>query len=123
MKSKLILCLAVVLSGCLPGCSTSSRHASVSNAEIDKYLTKQISEALLECQTIKPDMTRAELLKVFTTEGGLSTAEHRTFVFRRCPYIKVDVDFIPSKKTTDKEQPTDMINGISKPYLDWSILD
>jgi hypothetical protein len=88
-------------------------------------LTNQISVILIECQKIKPGMTRAELLKVFTTEGGLSTAVHRTFVYRGCPYIKVDVDFILSnpKRNIVEEQPTDTISKISKPYLDWSIND
>ena len=40
-------------------------------------------------------MTRADLLKVFTTEGGLSTGLNRTYVYRECQYIKVDVDFEP----------------------------
>jgi hypothetical protein len=87
--------------------------------------TKQIAEILTECQKIKPEMTRAELLKVFTTEGGLSTAAWRTFVYRGCPYIKVDVDFTPSdpKQKMVEERPTDTISKISKPYLDWSIGD
>ncbi len=70
-------------------------------------------------------MTRAELLKVFITEGGLSSATHRTFVYRDCPYIKVDVDFTdsdPNQKRVE-ERPTDIVSKISKPYLDWSISD
>ena len=88
-------------------------------------LTKQISDALIECQKIKPGMTRAELMEVFTTEGGLSTAAWRTFVYRGCPYIKVDVDFTPSdpKQKMTEKRPTDIISKISKPYLDWSIFD
>jgi hypothetical protein len=88
-------------------------------------LTKQITDILKECQTIKPGMTRAELSKVFTTEGGFSTARHRTYVYRGCPYIKVDVDFTlsDSKQGPLDERPTDIINKISKPYLEWSIND
>ena len=88
-------------------------------------LTEQISAILTECQKIKPGMTRAELLKVFTTEGGISTAMHRAFVYRGCPYIKVDVDFTLSgpEQNVLEERPTDTINKISKPYLEWSIVD
>ena len=88
-------------------------------------LTEQISAILTECQKIRPGMTRAELLKVFTTEGGLSAAAWRTFVYRSCPYIKVDVDFTPSdpKQKMVEERPTDTISKISKPYLNWSISD
>jgi hypothetical protein len=70
-------------------------------------------------------MTRAELLKVFDTQGGISTATQRTFVYRGCPSIKVDVDFNLSgpKQKAHEELPTDTISKISKPYLDWSIGD
>jgi hypothetical protein len=88
-------------------------------------LTKRISDILTECQKIKPGMTRSDLLKVFTTEGGISTATHRTFVYRDCPYIKVDVDLTPSdpKQKMVEERTTDTISKLSKPYLDWSISD
>src|SRR6266550_4110630 len=87
--------------------------------ETDKNLTKQISDVLTECKKITAGTTRTELLKVFTTEGGLSTATHRTFVHRRCPYIKVDVDFTLSdaKQSAVDERPTDTVSKISKPYL------
>lgn len=93
--------------------------------DVDKDLTKQITDVLKECQTIKPGMTRTELSRVFTTEGGLSTAKHRTYVYRGCPYIKVDVDFTLSdpKQGTLEARPTDTIAKISKPYLQWSVTD
>src|SRR5882762_3835773 len=81
--------------------------------ETDKNLTKQISDVLTECKKITAGTTRAELLKVFTTEGGLSTATHRTFVHRRCPYIKVDVDFTLSDPKQKDERPTDTVSKIS----------
>src|SRR5512143_2007158 len=91
----------------------------------DKKLTKQIAGILAECKRITAGTTRAELLKVFTTEGGLSTAPHRTFVHRRCPYIKVDVDFALSgpKQSVVDERPTDTVTKVSRPYLEWSIMD
>jgi hypothetical protein len=98
---------------------------SRTGADVDKDLTKQIADILTACQKIKPGMTRTELSKVFTTEGGLSTAKHRTFVYRGCPYIKVDVDFNLSdpKQSVVDERATDTISKISKPYLGWSIVD
>jgi hypothetical protein len=111
------------LTAALIMCSFST--ASFAAGSIDDNLTKQISGILTECQKIKPGMTRAELLKVFATEGGLSTATHRTFWYRGCVYIKVDVDFTLSdpKQNMLEERPTDIIKTISKPYLDWVIGD
>jgi hypothetical protein len=92
---------------------------------------KWVAEALKRIETIKPGMTREALLKVFTTEGGLSTGLHRTFVSRDCPYFKVDVTFDavgrPSRdssgQVTLEEGSRDVIAQISRPYLQFMILD
>jgi hypothetical protein len=68
--------------------------------------------------TIKPGMTRSDLLRVFTTEGGLSTRTHRTYVLKPCPTIKVDVEFSISGNEAE-----DKITQISRPYLDYSQYD
>jgi hypothetical protein len=93
--------------------------------ETQTKLGIDVENVLRECQTIRPGMTRAELSKIFNTEGGLSTAKHRTYVFHDCPYVKVDVHFNLSdpKQDAPDERPTDTIATISKPYLDWSIAD
>jgi hypothetical protein len=118
MRALLISVLYILLVCCL----STPGHAG---SDVDKDLTKQISEILTECKKIKAGTTRAELLKVFTTEGGLSTARHRTFVHRRCPYIKIDVEFTPSEAKQEplEERPTDTVSKISRPYLEWSIMD
>jgi hypothetical protein len=90
-----------------------------------------VAEALKQMQTIKPGMTRTDLLKVFTTEGGLSTGLQRTFVSRDCPYFKVDVEFEavgrPSRdadwRVTLVEGSQDIIANVSRPYLQFSIAD
>src|SRR6266700_3503036 len=82
---------------------------------------KWIDSVLRSVQDIKVGTTRAELLKVFTTEGGISNAFHQTYVHRDCPYIKVDVKFAASG--WDKELLTDKIAEISRPYLQSPIAD
>ncbi len=96
-----------------------------------KGQTEWIADSLKEMQTIKVGMTRADLLKVFTTEGGLSTPLNRTYVYRECPYIKVAVEFEPvgrpardaEGRVTLEEANGDVIKRISKPYLEWSVTD
>ena len=81
---------------------------------------------LTRMQTIRVGMTRGDLLKVFTVEGGLSTRTHRTFVSRDCPYFKVDVDFraVDSPRRREPvEADRDVIVRISRPYLQLSIMD
>jgi hypothetical protein len=83
--------------------------------------TEWIAGVLKATQSIKVGMTRSDLLKVFTTEGGLSWSTQRTYVYRQCPYIKVDVKFAASSNT--EELPKDKIVEISRPYLAWSSMD
>jgi hypothetical protein len=85
---------------------------------IDWGHTQWVSNVLLLITTIKPGMTRSDLLRVFTTEGSLSTRTHRTYVLRQCPIIKVDVGFsIAGNEANDK------ITQISRPYLDYGHYD
>ena len=85
--------------------------------------TEWISESLKTIQTLKPGDTRQDLLKLFTTEGGLYTRTQGHFVYRKCPYVKVDVEFKTADNDIDHMDPNDVIAKISKPYLEWTIAD
>ena len=90
--------------------------------------TEWAANTLKEIQKIKVGMTRADLLKVFTTEGGLSTPFNRTYVYKECPYLKVDVEFEPvgrrdAEGRVTRETNEDVIKKISRPYLEWSVVD
>ncbi len=76
-------------------------------------------------QAVKVGMTRADLLKVFEEEGGISTRTQQTYVYRECPYFKVDVRFEPVGELHGKEfvSSGDKIVNISRPYLAWSVAD
>jgi hypothetical protein len=93
--------------------------------EVNWQATTWIDSVMQSIGTIKPGMTRKDLLKVFTTEGGLSSPQHQRFVLQECPYIKVDVDFAPALKESDHfiEAPEDKIVKISRPFLEYSIMD
>jgi len=73
--------------------------------------------------TIKPGMTRWDVLHVFRTEegaprllrteGGLPAGFQReTFVSQDCPYFKIDVEFKPEAVAN-----RDVIVKVSKPYV------
>jgi hypothetical protein len=82
-------------------------------------------------ETVKAGMTRSDLLKVFTAEGGLSTGLQRTFVSRDCRYFKVDVEFEAvgrpghdaEGRVTLVEDPADRIVSMSRPYLQRAVID
>lgn len=67
----------------------AAESQSFSQTEHAAWLARVLEQML----TIKPGMTRSQLLEVFTTEGGIYTGLHRKFVSRECPFIKVDVRF------------------------------
>ena len=102
-----------------------SLAALVKLNEFDEVLSKKIAQVLNECESMVPGMTRAQLLKVFTTEGGLSTAGKCTYAHRRCPYIKVDVEFNLSETNQNAvpDRPADVVRRISPSYLQWRIID
>jgi hypothetical protein len=87
--------------------------------------TEWIAKSLKEIESVKLGMTRLDLLRVFKEEGGISTRTWRRYVYRDCPYIKVDVEFEPAGEPENKlnRSPRDKIIKISKPFLEWSIMD
>ena len=109
--------------------ASSSMFAQESPSKGDR--DKWVGSVINEIQTIKIGMTRGRLRKVFLEEGGISTTTHRTYVFRECSYIKVDFVFeARGPKTKDaegrtwqKESDADVIVGMSKPYLQFAIMD
>lgn len=94
-------------------------------AQVDTDLTTKIEKIIHEVQKLKVGMTRADVEKSFTTEGGLSTPWARTYVYRSCPYIKIDVEFGTAewKLVGSQENSTDRIAKISRPYLAFMVLD
>jgi len=119
MKTATLFIAVVLISLC--GFISLSSSASSRMETHEEWIAK----SLREIEAVKVGMTRADLAKVFTTEGGLSTRTQQRFVYRECPYIKVDVDFeaVGEPKNQTLLQPEDKIRKISKPFLEWSIID
>ena len=112
----------------------SASHASSSpkfsnQTQIEGEHRKWIDQVLQSIATIQPGMTRQNLLNIFGEEGGLSTRTQRKYVYKQCPYIKVDVEFSPVEAASNPnasrydESPDDKIVEISRPYLEYSISD
>ena len=118
MKPKIILFLALLPLALLA--------ADTSPPIYDAAFDKAISAAIVEIQTIQPGQTRKDLLKLFDYEGGLQSREANHFTYRKCLLIKVDVKFKavgPATKIEFEGSPNDVITSISKPYLEFGIID
>jgi len=81
--------------------------------------TLWIAKLLKQIGAIHSGMTRSDLQQIFTTEGGISTRTQRTYVFKDCPYIKVNVVF----SDTGATEAEDRIVSISRPYLAFAVTD
>ena len=104
---------------------TAASLMSAQETDSDQEHAKWIASVMDSIQTVKPGMTRNDLLRVFTIEGGLSNRLHRTYVYKRCPYIKVAVEFEAVGNPEDilTEMPADKIEKISTPFLQYSVMD
>jgi len=128
MRSRFIFGVLVICVGI--GSSLAGAPGAQQTAKREDHVA-WVGQALKRMETIKPGMTRKELLAVFTTEGGISTPLHRTFVSRDCPYFKVNVEFEavgrPGRDADGRvrmvEGDQDRIVSISRPYLQFSIVD
>ena len=122
--------IAVLLASAVIG-GASVLQAGSTGAEGQSPHVTWVADVLKRMLTIKPGMTRKILLRVFTTEGGISTGLQRTYVSRDCPYFKVNVEFQavgrPSRdesgRVTLVEGDGDIILKVSIPYLQYSVAD
>ena len=113
-KTSAAVVVAVVL---IAVAAIAQTHPWAYSKDLDDKLTQRVAEIYTASVKIKPGMTRAVLLKIFTREGGASSPQRRCFVYPSCPYVKVDVEFaVP--ETRQEELPSDVITKISKPYLE-----
>lgn len=111
-------------------CGVAASQSPAKPLVADPALTRSMDQVLKDVSSIQSGMTRTELLRIFTTEGGLSTRDEQRYVYRRCPYIKVMVTFRRQADADDdwggapeEERAGDIILSISKPFLEYSIAD
>jgi hypothetical protein len=70
-----------------------------------------------DIRSVKPGITRRELLKKFKQAGGLYNRKVASYSYLSCPYIKVSVTFEPSGPGVTLSDD-DKIVKISTPYLE-----
>jgi hypothetical protein len=113
------------------GVSVSFQAHAFADAKSCPEHVEWVGKVMERMETIKLGDTRKSLLRVFTTEGGLSTGLQRTYVSQNCPYFKVDVEFRaigrPERDSDGRgtlvESDDDIIIRLSRPYLAYSVLD
>jgi hypothetical protein len=104
---------------------TASNIREPSTAQLRLDRQRWVAKCLREMESIKVGMSRKDLSKVFSTEGGVSSPCSRHYVHRECPYFKVNIEFATSRGADGRRvaRPNDKITKVSRPYVQWSILD
>jgi hypothetical protein len=113
------------------GVSVSSQAHAFDDSENSAEHVEWVAKVMEKMNTIKLGDTRKSLLRIFTTEGGLSTGLERTYVSQDCSLFKVDVKFHaigrPDRESDGRvtlvENDDDIITALSRPYLASPVFD
>jgi hypothetical protein len=87
-----------------------------------------VKEALDDSLHIKAGMTRPEVEKHFTPDGGLqsfsTTGSTTRYVYLKCEFIKINISFKSAVRgKQDLRSPDDVVENVSKPYLEYPMAD
>ena len=83
-------------------------HAASPPSSGDWEHTLWIDGTLTAIESIEVGMSSKELEKLFTLEGGIHQTEDYVYIYKECPYIKVNVQLTNDGKNS----------RISRPYLE-----
>ncbi|HEX3822288.1 MAG TPA: hypothetical protein VHW45_18300 [Candidatus Sulfotelmatobacter sp.] len=93
-----------------------------SDLTIDEEHSHWLEQVMPSISTVGPGMTRRQILRVLTSEGGLYSRREGRYVYKHCPLIKVIVKFQPIDDRMDFSRD-DKIVAIPKPFLEFRISD
>src|SRR5260370_11591302 len=123
-----LLFLVIVIGGSASVRPTKSANPEPCTQDHEVWL----AHLMEKMETIKPGMTRWDVLKVFRAEGGLPAPtptptglQRSRFVSQDCPYFKIDVEFEPVARANLvynlsgflADDNGDVIVKVSKPFV------
>ena len=83
-----------------------------------------IVDALKRIDDLTLGDSRSRLEQSFELDGGLQFRTKSRYVFKKCHFIKIDVEFVGEGFGHDEDfLPTDKIVKVSRPYLEYPIYD
>ncbi len=103
---------------------TSGGFGFSRSAQPDSSHDKWLQERYFEATSIEAGMTRADLMKIFRTDGGFQSFLPTTYVLKSSSMIKVDVEFDVPESSKGRIVPEDKryLTEISADDMDWSPL-
>jgi hypothetical protein len=89
----------------------------------DESTCPLIERALKDYQQVKNASSRKEVAKYFVPDGGMQFPAKTRYVYPRCSYLHVDVEFELVKPAEIAALPDDKVIGVSKLYVDYATKD
>jgi hypothetical protein len=93
--------------------------------ELEEARRQWLYERYAEATSIKPGMSRADLLRFFEEDGGLQSIPATRYMLKSCNMIQIEVKFDTEYGQAYKEKPdADLkITKVSQPYLKYPSMD
>ncbi len=94
-------------------------------AEQDMHKTacSLVEQALRDYRQVKRATTRGEVVKYFVPDGGLQFPAKTRYVYPRCEYLHVDVEFELVKPSEIASLSEDKVIGVSKLCVEYPAQD
>jgi hypothetical protein len=107
---------------------SNSVGAEGSNDGVEGAHQQWLLDRLKDAKSIKPGMSRTQLLELFEEEGGWETEPPQRYILKRCALMHLDVQFHPVDEWQAKKHPAKaddllQITTVSKVYLDYLARD
>jgi len=83
-----------------------------------------IKEAIKSVNELKAGDTRTDVERSFEYDGGIQFRKTSRYSFKKCLYIKIDVEFSPNGDDSAMGfSSSDIVVQVSKPYLESPFTD
>jgi hypothetical protein len=82
-----------------------------------------LSQALSDYGKLKIGSARGDIERYFSREGGFQVPASTRYVYSRCEYLHVEIDFELAKPAEIAFSTTDKITKISKLYVEYPSKD
>ena len=116
-----LACTILLIGFCC--CAAAAQEAATGSAvKIGEDRSQWIEHVLHSISAIRPGMARKSLSRMLIEDGGLQVRQQTRYLYKPCPYIKVEIDFAPADEGSTFS-PDDKIISISRPYLEYPTAD
>jgi hypothetical protein len=89
----------------------------------DPHCCALVGEALADAGRLHTGMKRSEVERLFTRDGGVTFRGDTTYVYKKCPLIKLHVKFDLPTPASGGAENDDLISSISSLSIEGEIKD